>query len=106
MAQVQETMPVYRLLFFRGGALDHWESIDAPDHLAALEEAGARPSEGLMELWSDDRKVASFKPVGAQGSPHSALFGQEIRRAPAPDRRQTDSPDAPGRKSTPARARE
>jgi hypothetical protein len=99
-------MPDYRLLFFRGGALDHWEMIEATDHLAALEEAGARPSEGLMELWSDERKVASFKPVGTQGSAHSTLFAQELRRAPEPDRPHTDSSDAPGRSSTPARGRE
>lgn len=61
-------MQTYRLLFFRGGQLDHWEMIDAPDQLTALEEASRRPSEGLMELWFQDRKIASFRPVGTHSS--------------------------------------
>ena len=61
-------MANYRLLFFRGGQLDHWESIEASDHIAALEEAGQHPSEGLMELWSERGKVASFKPMGTRSA--------------------------------------
>lgn len=61
-------MATYRLLFFHGGQLDHWEMIEAADHMAALEVAGHHPSEGLMELWSEQGKVASFKPMGTRSS--------------------------------------
>ncbi|HEY0115191.1 MAG TPA: hypothetical protein VGB54_05680 [Allosphingosinicella sp.] len=68
-------MSHYRLLFFHGSELQRWEQIDAGGHLEALEEAGRRPSEGVMELWSDRGKVASFRPVGSVTAHQDTRFG-------------------------------
>jgi hypothetical protein len=98
-------MANYRLLYFLGGQLDHWEMIEAIDHMGALEEAAGRPSQGLMELWSERGKVASFKPVGTHSSNHTAMFGGAVRPAPEPGPRRTGSSDAPARSSKAGRGR-
>lgn len=56
-------MPTFRLIYFRASLLDHAETIEAPDALSAIHEAAARPSEGLVELWSDNGKLATFRPA-------------------------------------------
>ncbi len=53
----------FRLLYFEGSRLKRFETIEAPDPLAALHEAAKRPSEDLVELWTGDRKLATFRPV-------------------------------------------
>ncbi len=56
-------MPAYRLIYFRSARLDRAESIEAPDTLAALHEAARRPSNDIVELWSEDGKIATFRPA-------------------------------------------
>ena len=53
----------FRLLYFQGSRLDRFEVIEAEDALEALQEAANRPSEDLVELWHDDRKLATFRPA-------------------------------------------
>jgi hypothetical protein len=55
----------YRLLFFRASLLERWEEIEAPSALEAVEEAARRPSDDVVELWSSDRRIASFRPLGS-----------------------------------------
>ncbi len=55
----------YRLLFFRASRLERWEAIDASNDLDAVHEAARRPSDDLAELWTDNRKIASFRPLGS-----------------------------------------
>ena len=56
-------MPTYRLIFFRSSRLDRAETIEAPDALSAIHEAARRPSEGVVELWGDQGKLATFRPT-------------------------------------------
>ena len=60
-------MPAFRLIYFRASRLDRTETIEAPTTLAAIEEAARRPSQDLVELWSDDGKVATFRPATRHG---------------------------------------
>jgi hypothetical protein len=57
-------MAEYRLLFFRGSVLDRWEPIEAGSDLEAVQEAAKHQSAELVELWSKDGRIASFRPVG------------------------------------------
>ncbi len=56
-------MPKYRLLFFRANRLLDWEAFEAADHLAAIDPAAGRRSDGRMELWSDSGRIAVFRPM-------------------------------------------
>jgi hypothetical protein len=57
----------FKLLYFRGSRLDRFEIIEADGPVEALQEAANRPSDDLVELWADDRKLATFRPVRRQG---------------------------------------
>ena len=56
----------FRLLYLRANRLEQWEIIEADDALAAVHEAARRPSDDVTELWSDQGRIAIFRPVGAQ----------------------------------------
>jgi len=60
-------VPAFRLIYFRASRLDRSETIDASTALAAIEEAAKRPSHDVMELWSDDGKIATFRPATRHG---------------------------------------
>jgi hypothetical protein len=55
---------MFRLLFMRSNRLDHWESIEADSALEAVERAAERPSDDVVELWSEQGRIATFRPVG------------------------------------------
>jgi len=57
------TDTAYRLLYFRSSVLEDWELLRAADLMEALQTASARAPELTVELWSDRRKVAIFRPV-------------------------------------------
>ncbi len=59
-------MATYRLLFFRGSQLSRWESFEAAGTVHALERAASEKSDDLVELWSGEGRVASFRPVGSR----------------------------------------
>lgn len=56
----------FRLLYLRANRLERWEIIEADSALAAVEEAARRPSDDVTELWSDQGRIAVFRPIGAQ----------------------------------------
>ena len=60
-------VPAFRLIYFRASRLDRSETIDAPTALAAIEEAARRPSQDVVELWSDHGKIATFRPATRHG---------------------------------------
>ncbi len=57
---------LYRLLFFRASRLERWETIDASSDLDAVQEAARRPSDDVAELWAENRRIASFRPLGTR----------------------------------------
>ena len=59
-------MPDYRLLYFRGSRLERWESVEAPDHLAAIQEMSGRGSDRTVEIWCGDRKLAVVRPANTR----------------------------------------
>ena len=59
-------MPDYRLLYFRGSRLERWESVEAPDHLAAIQEMSGRGSDRTVEIWCGDRKLAVVRPASTR----------------------------------------
>jgi hypothetical protein len=63
VASRHKTMIAFKLLFFRGSHLHHFETLDAPDELTAIHEAARRPSEDLVELWSPVGRIALFRPA-------------------------------------------
>jgi hypothetical protein len=56
-------VPAFRLFFFRASKLDRSETLQAPDAMTAIEQAARRPSNDVVELWSDQGKVATFRPA-------------------------------------------
>jgi hypothetical protein len=60
-----DTSSPYRLLYFHANQLERWETIEASNELEAVEKAARRPSDDRAELWVDDKRIASFRPVGA-----------------------------------------
>jgi hypothetical protein len=56
-------LPDYRLLYFRGSRLERWESVEAPDHVAAIQEMSGRGSDRTVEIWSEDKKLAVVRPA-------------------------------------------
>lgn len=57
-------MPEFRLLYLRASRLENWEIFEADDALAAVHLAAARPSQDVTELWSEEGKIAVFRPIG------------------------------------------
>jgi hypothetical protein len=60
-------VPLFRLIYFRSSRLDRTETLEAPDTLSAIHEAARRPSEDVLELWSDCGKIATFRPTARHG---------------------------------------
>ena len=58
-------VPSYRLLFFQAHRLERWEVIEAAGPIEAVEAAARRPSDDLVELWSEGTRLASFRPAGS-----------------------------------------
>ncbi len=56
-------MMAYRLLFFRSSVLEDWELLEADDLMHALQTASARAPDLTVELWSERKKIAVFRPV-------------------------------------------
>jgi hypothetical protein len=61
------TVPRFRLFYFRASRLERTETIEAPDPLTAVHEAAGRPSGDVVELWSDEGKIATFRPTSRHG---------------------------------------
>ncbi len=57
-------MPTFRLLIFRSDRLERWSEVDAPDAVEAIQKAAQQEGEGVLELWSDEGKLATLRPVG------------------------------------------
>ncbi|HEX8402926.1 MAG TPA: hypothetical protein VF628_14655 [Allosphingosinicella sp.] len=57
-------MPTFRLLLFRSDRLERWSEVDAADAVEAIQQAAQREGEGVVELWSDQGKLATLRPVG------------------------------------------
>jgi hypothetical protein len=57
-------LPVYRILVFRSDRLERWSEIEAPDAVSAIQQAAQKEDEGVVELWSDEGKLATLRPVG------------------------------------------
>lgn len=53
----------YRLLYFRSSVLEDWELLEADNLMDALQAASARAPDLTVELWSNRKKVAIFRPV-------------------------------------------
>jgi hypothetical protein len=60
-------VPVFRLFYFRSSRLERSETFDAPDALTAVHLAAERPSGDVLELWSDQGKIATFRPAQRSG---------------------------------------
>ncbi len=60
-ADLQEQ--AYRILYFRSSVLEDWELLQADDLMAALQTASAKAPDLTVELWSDRKKIAVFRPV-------------------------------------------
>jgi hypothetical protein len=57
------TMQNFRILYFRGSALDRVEEVRVRDMLEAIEEAASRKSADLRaEVWSAGRRVGRLDP--------------------------------------------
>jgi hypothetical protein len=54
-------------LVFRSDRLERWGEIDAPDAVEAIQMAAQQEEEGVLELWSDQGKLATLRPVGRHG---------------------------------------
>ena len=67
-------MSEFRLLYLRANRLERWEIIEAETALAAVHEAASRPSDDVTELWSDEGKIAVFRPVGTQAGSWPAIL--------------------------------
>jgi hypothetical protein len=53
----------YSLLFYRGAILEYSEELQAGGHLEAVHQAVQRPSTDVVELWCEEGKIASFRPL-------------------------------------------
>jgi len=60
-------VPNFRLFYFRASRLERSETIEAADPLDAVHEAAKRPSADLVELWSDQGRIAIFRPASRSG---------------------------------------
>jgi hypothetical protein len=59
-----DVLPTFRLLVFRSDRLERWSEIEAPDAVTAIQLAAQAEGEGVIELWSDEGKLATLRPVG------------------------------------------
>ena len=59
----QKAMIAYRLLYFRSSVLEDWELLQVDSLMEALQTASARAPDLTVELWSQRKKVAIFRPV-------------------------------------------
>lgn len=57
------TVPMFKLLFFRGNLLERFETIECTDTLSAIQEAAGRYSDDKVELWAESKRVAIFRPT-------------------------------------------
>jgi hypothetical protein len=57
-------VPLYRLLVFRSDRLERWNEIDAPNAVEAIHKAAQQEADGMVELWSNEGKLATLRPVG------------------------------------------
>lgn len=60
-------VPNFRLFYFRASRLERSETIEAADPLDAVHQASKRPSADLVELWSDEGRIAIFRPASRSG---------------------------------------
>ena len=60
-------MPNFRLFYFRSSRLERSETIEAADAIEAVHQAAKRPSHDLVELWSDQGRIAIFRPASRTG---------------------------------------
>lgn len=56
-------MSVYRLLYFNGGRLERSEVIEAPDRIAAIQQASGQSRNRTIEIWRGDEKLAIVHPA-------------------------------------------
>lgn len=57
-------MPAYKILIFNSNQLIRWETVDAPDDLAAVNSAPSCDEAGKIEVWRNDRRLAKIKCIG------------------------------------------
>ena len=53
----------YRILYFRSSVLEDWELLEVGSLMEALQTASSRAPDLTVELWSDRKKIAVFRPV-------------------------------------------
>jgi hypothetical protein len=53
-------MPTFQLLYFRGSVLEHGQEVEVRDVLEAVQETAGRPADLRVEIWSENRKVATI----------------------------------------------
>ena len=61
---LSNVLPTFRLLVFRSDRLERWSEIEAPDAISAIHQAAQQEDQGVVELWSDEGKLATLRPVG------------------------------------------
>lgn len=59
-------MPSYKVLIFSTNQLVRWETIEAPDDIAAVTSLPACGEAAKIELWRDDRRLAQVKCAGGR----------------------------------------
>ena len=57
-------MPTYKVLILSANQLVRWDTIEAPDDLAAVNAAPPCEEGGKIEIWRDDRRLAKITCVG------------------------------------------
>jgi hypothetical protein len=53
-------MPTFHLLYFRDSVLEHAEEVEVCDVLEAVQETAGRSADLRVEIWSENRKVATI----------------------------------------------
>jgi hypothetical protein len=56
------TMANYRILYFSTNRLERWEEFEADTFVAAVQIASSRAGDEPVELWSEQGRIASFRP--------------------------------------------
>jgi hypothetical protein len=56
----------YKVLVFSTNQLLRWETIAAPDDIAAVNAVPACEEAGKIEVWRGDRRLAQIKCVGGR----------------------------------------
>ena len=57
------SVPLFRLLYFRANRLERHEEIECDSAMEAIHEAATRTSDDVVELWSDQGRLALFRPA-------------------------------------------